>query len=217
MLSIYKPWGQRPRPRPAPWPALLLTAACAVLSAQQPQRLNLVVVGGQGAINNIKQRATRDTIIQVEDENHRPIAGAAVVFLLPNDGPGGEFSGGAKTVAMMTDNNGQAVMPRMDANQLTGEFQIRVNASYQGLQASTVITQSNAQGPPVGSSSKAAHEGVSGKVIGILVGVAAAGAVGAAVALKGGGNSQTAAGGSASAAPTGSITGPTGATLGPPR
>ena len=200
--------------------AILAVALCTALAGQSPQtpvpgRLILVVVQGEGAINNIKQRTARDTIVQVEDENHRPIAGAAVIFLLPNDGPGGTFTGGAKTAALVTDNNGQAVMPRLTANQLNGKFQIRVNATFQGMQGSIAITQSNAAAP-ASLGSTATHAGISGKVIGIIVGVAAAGAVGAAVALKGGSGSGSQTPPPTGGAVTGSITGATGGTLGPP-
>ena len=45
--------------------------------------LNIVIVEGEGATNNIRQRVARQPIIQVEDENHKPVAGAVVVFTLP--------------------------------------------------------------------------------------------------------------------------------------
>ena len=38
--------------------------------------LNLVVVEGEGQINNIKQRSAREPVVQVQDENHKPVAGA---------------------------------------------------------------------------------------------------------------------------------------------
>ena len=57
----------------------------------QPTRLNLIVIEGEGAINNIRQRTARAPIVQVEDQNHRPIAGAAVVFTLPEHGASGVF------------------------------------------------------------------------------------------------------------------------------
>ena len=52
-----------------------------------PAKLNIVILEGEGAINNIKQRTAREAIVQVEDENRRPIAGAAVLFMLPESGP----------------------------------------------------------------------------------------------------------------------------------
>ncbi|MBZ5620374.1 MAG: hypothetical protein LAQ69_16865 [Acidobacteriia bacterium] len=195
--------------------AVLIFPACLAFAQQagqapQAPRLNIVIVEGEGAINNIKQRTSRETIVQVEDENHKPIAGAAVVFLLPGDGPGGAFVDGSKSATLVTDSQGQAMLPRMQPNQLTGNFQIRVNASYQGRQASATISQSNVAGAGPGS---AAHAGISGKAIGIIVGVVAAGAVGAAVALSGGKGTPP---NSPPPPPTGTITAGS-ASLGPPQ
>lgn len=139
-----------------------------------PGKLNLVIVEGDGAINNIKLRTARETIVRVEDENHRPVASAAVLFLLPGDGPGGTFAGGAKSTTVTTDATGQAKMPRMQTNQLTGQFQIQVTASFSGLQAVLAITQTNqAGGAPI-----PAHHALVVKAIVIIGAAAAAGGVG---------------------------------------
>src|SRR5436305_1494698 len=132
--------------------ALLLAPASVTLAQQPPlaPMLNIVIVEGDGAINNIKQRTSRETIVEVQDENHRPVAGAAVVFLLPGDGPGGAFAGGSKSVTLTTNTAGRATMPTMQPNQVTGQFQIRVNVSSQGRTASTTIGQSNAVGAAAG-------------------------------------------------------------------
>ena len=71
--------------------------------------LNLVVLEGEGATNNIRQRTAREPIVQVEDENHKPVAGAIVVFTLPSNGAGGTFANGARTLTMVSDSKGQAV------------------------------------------------------------------------------------------------------------
>src|SRR5580658_2820673 len=79
--------------------------------AQEPPsgpELKITIIDGDEAINNIRQRTAREPIVQVEDENNRPVAGAAVVFLLPNDGAGGTFTGGAKSLSTVTDSKGQA-------------------------------------------------------------------------------------------------------------
>src|ERR1700750_980899 len=73
------------------------------------QMLNLVVVEGEGAINNVRQRTARDPIIRGEDENHKPVGGAAVVFTLPSQGAGGSFASGAQTLTVMSNNQGLAV------------------------------------------------------------------------------------------------------------
>ncbi len=187
-----------------------LLATCTIWGEQipppsTPARLSLVVVEGNDVINNIKQRTSRETIVQVEDENHRPVAGAAVAFLLPDSGPGGAFAGGAKSATIVTNAQGRAVMPRMTPNQLTGQYQIRVNASFRGQQASTTISQQNV----VAAAGAAAAGGVSTKLILIIAGLAAAGATaGAIAATRGGGTTVT---------PTGSITQAGAATVGGPR
>lgn len=65
----------------------LLLALWIPASAQVAPMLNLVVLEGEGATNNIRQRTAREPIVQVEDENHKPVAGAIVVFTLPSNGP----------------------------------------------------------------------------------------------------------------------------------
>src|ERR1700753_2350420 len=76
--------------------------------AQAPHTLNLVIVEGDGAINNIRQRTAREPIVQVEDENHKPVAGAAVLFALPEHGAGGTFATGGHTLSVVTNAQGRA-------------------------------------------------------------------------------------------------------------
>jgi hypothetical protein len=180
--------------------AAFLCPICLAFADQDPQtpRLSIVIVEGDGAINNIKQRTSRETIVEVQDENHKPIAGAAVVFLLPGDGPGGAFVGGAKSATLVTDSAGRATMPTLQPNQAAGSFKINVNASFQGRTASTSISQSNGAGAAGASSAAAAHAGLSGKVIGIIVGKS---------------SSNT----TMPPPPTGTVGSNTGAVLGPPQ
>ncbi|HLK62357.1 MAG TPA: hypothetical protein VKU19_02895 [Bryobacteraceae bacterium] len=196
--------------------ALILVPVCLSFAGQDAQapRLNIVIVEGDGAINNIKQRTARETIVEVQDENHKPVAGAAVVFLLPGDGPGGAFAGGAKSATITTDSAGRASMPRLQPNQNTGQYQIRVNASSAGRQGSITISQSNVAGAAAAGGA-AAGAGISGKTIAIIVAVAAAAAAGAAVGLTR--NSKSSTGASTITPPTGTISAGSGATLGPPQ
>ena len=59
-------------------------------------KLNIVIEEGEGATNNIKARTARAPVVRVEDENHRPVAGATVAFSLPARGAGGTFVRGGK-------------------------------------------------------------------------------------------------------------------------
>ncbi len=179
------------------------------LGAQEAPKLNLVVVEGEGAINNIRQRSAREPIVQVEDENHKPIAGAAVVFTLPGQGAGGTFANGARMLSVVTDNQGRAVARGLRPNNIQGQYQIRVNASFNGQTATTTITQTNALAAAGAAGAAGAAAGISAKLIAIVAvaGAAVAGGVVAATRTGGGGGTT---------APSTTVTPGTG-TVGPPR
>lgn len=172
---------------------MLALSLSPALSAQDaPARLNLVVVEGEGAINNIRQRTAREPIVQVEDENHKPVAGAVVVFSLPSQGAGGTFAGGAHSLTVISDSQGRAVAHGLRPNNVQGRYEIRVNASHGGQNASTTIAQSNAL---AAGAAGAATAGISAKMIVVLSVVAAAAAVGGLYGSGaiGGGSSPNAA------------------------
>ena len=182
-----------------------------VAAAQEPaHKLNLVIVEGEGAINNIRQRTAREPIVQVEDENHKPVAGAAVLFLLPDHGPGGTFSDGSHSLTVTTNAQGRATARGIHFNNTEGQFQIQVTASFNGLTATATITQSIGVGAAAGAGSGAAvAAGLSTKAIVLIV-------VAAAAAAAGGAYAATHTGGSSTPATTGtSITAGSG-TVGPP-
>jgi hypothetical protein len=139
-------------------------------------QIKIIIMEGDGAINNIRQRTTREPIVQVEDENHKPVAGALVVFTLPDSGAGGTFANGAKSTMVYSDKNGQAKARGYNPGQVAGAFQIKVAASFKGLTAAGVINQSNA------AATAAAAGGISAKVIAIIAVAGAAAAAGAVIA-----------------------------------
>lgn len=151
---------------------VLLMVRAQPLAAQDqppPASLQITIIDGEEAINNIRQRTAREPIVQVEDENHKPIAGAVVIFVLPNDGAGGAFLNGARTLSTVTDSKGQAIAHGLRPNNIAGRYQLRVDASYRGVMARTSINQVNAAG-------SAAAAGMSTKVLialGVVAGIAA--------------------------------------------
>ena|ERR1700733_4669107 len=179
---------------------LLPDVPAIILHAQIPQtgsRLLITILDGEGALNNIKQRTAREPIVRVEDENHKPVAGASVLFLLPNSGPSGVFLDGTRMYTTTTDVNGQAIARGLKPNQLSGKFQIQVKASYKDAssQASVVssetaiINQTNSSGSSV-VVQHAAHA-IPAKVIIIVAAAAVAGGVTAGVLLTNGNGSTT--------------------------
>jgi len=144
-----------------------------------PMELNIVVVEGEGAITTGGQRASREPFIRVEDENHKPVAKAAVVFTLPTEGASGQFGNGAKTVTIMTDSAGEAKGQGLRVNQIGGKLPILVAVSYRGLTARTTITEYIEAKPGA-----KAEGGGHGKLIAILAVVGAAAAGGAVYATQ---------------------------------
>jgi hypothetical protein len=140
-------------------------------------------VEGEGAINNIKRRTAREVIVQVEDENHKPIGGATVSLLLPSSGPGGQFSGGGISQTLTSDPTGR-VRFQFRPNNTAGQFQANVTASYQGVTATTTVVQSNALAAAAGAAAGgAAAGGAAGGGLGIGATVAIVGAAIAAAAV----------------------------------
>jgi len=145
-----------------------------------PTKITIEIIEGEGAVNNIKQRTAREPIVQVTDENHKPVAGALVLFTSPEKGAGGLFNG-ARTLSVTTNAQGRAVAQGFQPNKVKGKFQIKVHASSGDLVADAVISEINA-GPFLGLPTKAW----------VAIGVAAAGAVagGVAAANSGGGGTK---------------------------
>lgn len=147
-----------------------------------PTALNIVVVEGEGAINNVRQRVARDPIVQIEDENHKPVVGAVVVFTLPTEGATGDFGNGEKTMTVQTDKEGKATANGLKLNPVAGKVPIHINASYRGLTARTTITLFSVLPPgakpaPVRSSSSSGGHGGLIAILVIVGGAAAGGGV----------------------------------------
>lgn len=157
--------------------ALFMAALLSAQAPAVPKLLNLEIVEGDSVINNARQRVAREPIVQVTDENRKPVAGVLITFSSPGNGPGVTFANGSNSITAITGADGRATTTGLKANNLKGEYQIRVSASYQGLTASNVIRMSNL----------AAAGGLSTGAIWAIVLIAGAGAAaGLALGLKGG-------------------------------
>ncbi len=167
----------------------LLCAPAYTQDQPAPTKLNIVIVEGEGAINSVRQRVAREPVIQVEDENHKPIAGAAITFLLPNQGAGATFANGSRSLTVLTDDKGQAIARGLKPNNINGQYEVRVNASYRGQTASTTVKQTNS------ITAVAVAGGISAKLLIILAVAGAAAAGGAIAATRGGGGGGGGGGG----------------------
>ena len=157
-------------------------------SQQAITGLSITIVEGEGAINNVRQRVNREPIVQVEDNNRKPVAGAVVIFLLPDSGASGTFTDGSRMLMTVTDNQGRASARGIRPNAQSGPMVIRVTASFQGLTASSVITQTNAAAAAAASGAGLSTAAKWAIILGIAGGAAAAGIV---VATHGGSTSAS--------------------------
>lgn len=149
---------------------VLLTSPSLVCS-QSPE-VELTVTEGEAAINNVRTHTGHDPVVEVRDKAGTPIVGASVTFQLPVNGPSGRFADSQTSLVVQTDEHGQAVGRGLRPNSLSGPFEIRVTASFQGQTASALINQTNA----------APAEAKSNKKYWIIALVAGAGAGGALAA-----------------------------------
>jgi hypothetical protein len=149
----------------------------------QDDAIHVVVLEGEGAINNIRSSRAKEPVIRVEDANNRGVPGALVTFQVPSGGPGVTFGDSAGSLTLKTDDRGEVVARGVHPNRNAGTFHIRVSASQHGKSATALIAQTNVDPGSHTSSRKIA-------ILAVLGGAAAAGA---AVALRGGKSSPAAA------------------------
>jgi hypothetical protein len=144
--------------------------------------LQIRIVEGERAVYPVGSRATRGVTVEVTDETGKPVAGAAVSFRLPEDGPTGMFSSGMRTEIVTTTADGRANVWGMQWNRVTGPLEVRITAAKGQARAGTIcglyLSNVDADAAPVRHK---AH-----KKIWIGVGIAAAAFVGvAAVSSRG--------------------------------
>lgn len=156
-----------------------------LLLAQEPP-LRVLVIAGQDQIHNVNGKVHTELVVEVQDQDRKPVNDAAVVFTLPPQGPGGTFDNGTTTLTATTDKQGRVFVHGYRLNKQLGVFSIRVTASAEGKTANTTISQTSVSGVPATSGTL----GVSTKawvILGVCV-IGIAGAVIAAHNLAGGSN-----------------------------
>ncbi len=103
--------------------------------------LQIKVLEGEGAVHPAGARIAHPLTVEVTDETGRPVAGAAVSFQLPPDGPSGLFSNGLRTDLILTDAAGRASIHSVQLNRTGGQFRIRITAVKEQARAGAVSTQ----------------------------------------------------------------------------
>jgi len=208
----------------------------SVVYAQNNAGLKIVVIQGEDAVNIIQQKTAVAPIVEIRDRNNLPVPGATVTFSI--GGQGASF-GGAPSLTVVTNAAGQATATGLTPIS-SGVVNISTTATFQGQTVAATIVQSNvmtaaeaagarasttantgsgATTPSTSSAAVGGSAGMSGMTLGIIGGVAAAGAGGLAAAAGGGGDSPatTSAGpGTATSATASTPTTPSTAAPAPP-
>jgi hypothetical protein len=174
---------------------VLLILASAAAASAQIAILQVQIVDGEGVIHVPGARASRPMVIAVTDESNHPVVGAAVSIHLPENGPGGTFPNGLRTVVEITDARGRCAVRGFQANRQSGRFQIQIVAAKEQARAATVSFQYVGE-TKGGSTAKGRAPWRRGKWVAIAA-VAGGGAAAALVATRGSNSSP-----GAPAAPT---------------
>ena len=134
--------------------ALVIALSCTATA--QVAILQIQVVEGDRAVHAPGSRSAIPLTVRVSDESGKPVAGAAVSFHLPEDGPSGAFAGGLRTEVAVTDAQGRVTLRGLRLNRIPGTFPIRIIASKEQARAGVVSTQFIAE---PGSGVARAHSG----------------------------------------------------------
>ncbi len=146
--------------------------------------LKMIVVQGEGALNNIRTRSAAPLIVEVRDTADKPVAGAEVVFQLPPAGPGGVFNGWMRNQTTRTNAEGRAGTNGFAPNDEAGRFNIKVTATSGTKSSSLIIAQTNTANGSAGTQAKSKSN-----LWKVLLIVGAAGLAGGIVAATRGGSS----------------------------
>ena len=183
---------------------LAILLVVAPLQAQQPpaapqpiapaplvQNLKVIPLAGKGEQNDLEKRVMAPLVVEVMDQNDRPVEGAEVVFRFPINGPGAAFPGGKPAQSSRTNAQGQAAAMNWTANNQVGAFDVHVTATYGNQIGETTFSMSNVT-RVVEEPKKSSKRGwLSQKWVKVaLIGGAAGVAAGIALALRGGGSSS---------------------------
>lgn len=105
-------------------------------------RLTIKVLEGEDGVNIIQKNTAVKPVVEVRDRNNLPVAGATVVFILPDSGPSAAFADGSRVLTVRTNSAGRASASSMHPVGM-GAFNIGVTASLENQVVTATIAQTN--------------------------------------------------------------------------
>ena len=179
------------QPAPAqPQTAPPNTPAKAMAPLPVVKNLKILVLAGNGEMNDLERRVMAPLVVQVLDQNDRPVEGAEVVFRFPGSGPGATFQGGKTAQTVRSNGTGEAAAVNWLASNEVGTFEVHVTATYGNEFGETTIKMSNVTRIVEGvKKGKQAHWYSPTWVKVALIGGVAGAVVGIVLATRGGSHS----------------------------
>jgi hypothetical protein len=107
------------------------------------QNLKVTALAGSHEMNDLERHIMAPLVVQVLDQNDRPVEGADVVFRFPLNGPGATFRNGNTSQTVRTNSQGQASAINWTANSQTGTFNVRVTATYGNQLGEATVPMTN--------------------------------------------------------------------------
>jgi len=135
LLTLVPPaWGQQ-----APAPSQTKPMA------QLPivQNLKVIPLAGKGEMNDLERHVMAPLVVEVLDQNDRPVEGADVVFRFPLKGPGATFANQKTPQSSRTNAQGEAAATGWTANGEVGAFQVHATATYGNQMGETSFSMTN--------------------------------------------------------------------------
>jgi hypothetical protein len=159
------------------------------------KNLKMLVLAGNGEMNDLERKVMAPLVVQVLDQNDRPVEGAQVIFRFPLDGPGAAFAGGQLSQTVRSNGTGEAAAVNWMANGQVGTFEVHVNATYGNEIGETTVKMQNVsrivETQGTNKHAKQSHWYSPTWVKVALAGGVAAAVVGIVLATRGGGHASS--------------------------
>jgi len=105
--------------------------------------LKVVPLTGNQEMNDLQNKVMAPLVVEVRDQNDRPVEGADVTFRFPLNGPSAVFPGQNPAATFKTNADGQAAAIGWVANGQVGTFKVQVTAFRGGEEGAVVISMTN--------------------------------------------------------------------------
>jgi hypothetical protein len=179
-------------------PALLLGQSPASGGAQpmaqlpMTQSLKILPLAGNNEQNDLQRRVMAPLVVQVLDQNSRPVEGAQVTFRFPVSGPAAAFAGGKNSQTFVTNADGQVAATGWIANGETGRYPVKVTAVRRNEMGEATLYLENVTTISNVERAKAKKSIWTNKWTWIVIAGAAGGAAGGILATRGNGGGSSA-------------------------